>query len=226
MTACGQCFSYAIVQAMLDKSVTVVHAVVSDPWSGKRYQHAWVEKGGRAMDWQSMEAKLGKYPGKGWPVREFYKVYNPKRVKKYSGKEAVALRKQFGHAGPWDKEKLAMELVRCAKLLLASFEGIVNKWRGKGLDIYVFEGASGFVIISELVVPKELRKEGLGTAFMQDITRWADSAGKDMALTPDTTFGGTSVGRLKKFYKRFGFVENKGRNKDFRVRETMIRRAR
>ena len=33
----------------------------------------------------------------------------------------------------------------------------------------------------------------------------------------------TSQARLKKFYKKFGFVENKGRNKDFEISELMYR---
>lgn len=42
-------------------------------------------------------------------------------------------------------------------------------------------------------------------------------------LTPSKDFGGTSVKRLTDFYKRFGFVENKGKNKDFTIRDTMYR---
>ena len=42
-------------------------------------------------------------------------------------------------------------------------------------------------------------------------------------LTPDTSFGGTSINRLKRFYKRFGFIENKGSNKDYEINDTMYR---
>jgi len=58
---------------------------------------------------------------------------------------------------------------------------------------------------------------------MQDIIDYADKNKKKIVLTPSTDFGGTSVNRLKSFYKRFGFVENKGRNKDFQIRDTMYR---
>jgi len=51
----------------------------------------------------------------------------------------------------------------------------------------------------------------------------ADAEGARISLTPDTSFGGTSVSRLKDFYKRFGFVDNKGKNKDFSTRNTMYR---
>ena len=66
--------------------------------------------------------------------------------------------------------------------------------------------------------------KGAGTRFMNELTAEADKNGWTLALTPDDTFGATSVNRLKKFYKRFGFKENKGRNTDFTVNESMVRR--
>lgn len=65
---------------------------------------------------------------------------------------------------------------------------------------------------------------GNGTRFMNDLARLADEKGWTLALTPDDSFGATSVKRLKDFYKRFGFVENRGRNTDFYTRESMLRR--
>ena len=58
---------------------------------------------------------------------------------------------------------------------------------------------------------------------MQDLVNYANQSGKTMALSPSTDFGASSVGRLKDFYKQFGFVENKGRNKDFTISESMYR---
>lgn len=68
------------------------------------------------------------------------------------------------------------------------------------------------------------RGQGNGTRFMEDLSRMADERGWTLALTPDTSFGASSVSRLKKFYKRFGFKDNKGRNTDFYTSESMIRR--
>jgi GNAT superfamily N-acetyltransferase len=76
---------------------------------------------------------------------------------------------------------------------------------------------------SKIVVPKEMRSQGIGTQVMQDITNYADQTGNKVTLTPSTSFGATSVGRLKDFYKNLGFVENKGKLKDFSTRETMYR---
>jgi GNAT superfamily N-acetyltransferase len=76
--------------------------------------------------------------------------------------------------------------------------------------------------LSRIVVPKELRNQGIGTQVMNDLSAFADSIGKRITLTPSSDFGG-SVPKLKTFYKEFGFVENKGRNKDFSTMEAMYR---
>lgn len=77
-------------------------------------------------------------------------------------------------------------------------------------------------ILSRVEVPGDARSLGVGTAVMGRVISAADSAGAVIALTPSSDFGGDKA-RLVDFYKRFGFVENKGRNKDFEISETMYR---
>lgn len=77
--------------------------------------------------------------------------------------------------------------------------------------------------LSRIIVPEGERGTGVGTQIMEDMIQKADEQGARISLTPDTSFGGSSTSRLKDFYKRFGFVENKGRNKDFSTRNTMYR---
>lgn len=91
-----------------------------------------------------------------------------------------------------------------------------------GLYLDLYKTKAGY-ILGKIELPKEERGAGIGTQVMQRIVDMADSEGEVVALTPDTAFGASSKGRLEKFYKRFGFVFNKGRNKDFSFRETMIR---
>ena len=79
------------------------------------------------------------------------------------------------------------------------------------------------VSLSKVVIPKAQRGKGIGTKIMEGITRFADENGKRLVLTPSTDFGGTSISRLTKFYKKFGFVENKGKNKDFTIKDTMYK---
>lgn len=91
-----------------------------------------------------------------------------------------------------------------------------------GLTSVTLSKRGSYVTLTDFVVKE--RNGGYGTRFMNDLTRVADENGWVLVLTPDDTFGASSVSRLKKFYKRFGFQENKGRNADFGTRESMIRR--
>lgn len=76
--------------------------------------------------------------------------------------------------------------------------------------------------LDKLVVPKEKRGSGAGTEFMQALVKAADDDGARLGLTPSGDFGGSKA-RLVEFYRRFGFVPNKGRNKDFELMTGMIR---
>jgi GNAT superfamily N-acetyltransferase len=90
-----------------------------------------------------------------------------------------------------------------------------------GVSLHVFDRGKE-ISVGKIVVPKSERSVGTGTAAMQAITRYADAHGKTISLTPSADFGGTKS-RLVKFYKKLGFVENKGRNKDYEISETMYR---
>ena len=81
----------------------------------------------------------------------------------------------------------------------------------------------GDITIAKIVVPAQARGEGTGTKAMKLLTEYADKTGQRIVLTPSEDFGASSVPRLVGFYKRFGFVENKGRKRDFTTRESMIR---
>lgn len=100
-------------------------------------------------------------------------------------------------------------------------ESIQKKYPDVSVDL--FGDAEKGYELSRIVVPEGERGSGVGTQVMDDMIEMADEQGARISLTPDTTFGGTSVSRLKDFYKRFGFVENKGKNKDFSTRNTMYR---
>jgi GNAT superfamily N-acetyltransferase len=80
--------------------------------------------------------------------------------------------------------------------------------------------------IGTMVVPRELRSQGIGTKVMNELSRYADANNLQIRLNtavPSDGFGTTSQQRLVDFYKRFGFVENKGRNKDFEISHGMYR---
>ena len=89
------------------------------------------------------------------------------------------------------------------------------------IDLSVFENQNGLTL-SKIVVPENQRSEGIGTKVMDDLIDYADKNNLSIGVTPDATFGGSKT-RLESFYKKFGFVRNKGRNKDFTFRETFVR---
>ena len=84
------------------------------------------------------------------------------------------------------------------------------------------EGRSGAVTLNRIQVSDEQKGKGIGAKAMEAITDWADSNTRTVGLTPSGDFGG-SVPKLKQFYKKFGFVENKGKNKDYEVSESFLR---
>ncbi len=99
-------------------------------------------------------------------------------------------------------------------------EAVITK-QFEGVKLNISERRE-VVTISRIEVPKESRDQGTGTRAMEQLVEWADANGKTLALSPSADFGGTKS-RLVDFYKRFGFVENKGRSKDLEISETMIR---
>lgn len=96
-----------------------------------------------------------------------------------------------------------------------------DKLDSLGID-HVISHNKGTTIIYKMIVKKENRNKGLGSKVMKTITNYADAHNHRVALTPLSNFGG-SKSRLITFYKRHDFIENKGKNKDFSIRETMYR---
>lgn len=106
-----------------------------------------------------------------------------------------------------------------------NIEAIENKWRPQGVVLYIFE-YDDYIILDSLIVPPNMRKQGVGSAIMQEIVNYADMVGKRLELSPgqkDDFHGTTSRRRLVNFYKRHGLIENKGRNKDFSISKSMYR---
>lgn len=103
-------------------------------------------------------------------------------------------------------------------------ESLKSELRLRSLEMH--ENKQGDLVLGLIVVPEGSRNSGTGSAAIQRIVDYADRLGKRLILSTsakDPSLGTTSSSRLKRFYKRFGFVENKGRNKDFSVTENMLR---
>ena len=99
-------------------------------------------------------------------------------------------------------------------------EAIEKKWAEQTDYLFLHENRDT-VFLDNMVVKEELRDQGIGTKILEDVIAYADARGKTIALTPTSEFG--TKKRLTGWYKRFGFVENKGKNTDFRLRDTMYR---
>lgn len=95
--ACGECYSYAYARVRADGG-TLVHATVRDPWSGKKYGHAWVEDGGYVYDWQT---SVGLGTGKPRTYAAFYSLYQPEQLRFFDATAAAVAALRHRHYGPW-----------------------------------------------------------------------------------------------------------------------------
>lgn len=104
---------------------------------------------------------------------------------------------------------------------MEAFKGLIEKYSDIRVELYPNEKRQT-VYLTGFIVPMKLRNTGIGTKFMEELVTLCDLTGYKILLTPSDSYGG-SVRRLKEFYKRFGFVENKGENRDFSHREDMYK---
>lgn len=118
-----------------------------------------------------------------------------------------------------------MNWYKYAQLEPSPLGQLMAKWVAQGVRLWLHE-KDGVITLDDIVVPKEHRKQGIGTQIMNEIIDYADRTGQRLVLDPatrDDYHGTTSRGRLIKFYKRFGLQENKGRNKDYSISRSMYR---
>ena len=109
-----------------------------------------------------------------------------------------------------------------------SLKQLEKEQKPLGIDAYTTIESNGNITLHTLRVDKDKRKQGLGSAFMETLCNKADQLGKTIELNLGDRESGetTSKNRLIEFYKRFGFVRNFGRTKDYRLSCQMYRRPR
>jgi ribosomal protein S18 acetylase RimI-like enzyme len=78
------------------------------------------------------------------------------------------------------------------------------------------QSSNGALYLSDLYIKPGFKGQGIGSKVMQEIVAFADKHGLSMVLIPEPDTG--SVQRLVKFYSRFGFKLNQGKNIDFTLR--------
>ena len=85
-----------------------------------------------------------------------------------------------------------------------------------------FREGTPIVEVNLIFIEIPYRGRGHARGAMLQLLRLADAYGWIVTLTPDRHMG-SSLPRLRRFYKSLGFVENRGRNKDFSISESMYR---
>lgn len=81
-----------------------------------------------------------------------------------------------------------------------------------------------FLSLNSIEIFPEFRKKGYGKKALEEIIDYANENNKIIELTPESyRSGGMSTNQLKKWYKGFGFVENKGTYKDFGTMASMFK---
>ena len=103
-----------------------------------------------------------------------------------------------------------------------SLQEIKDKYKEDTDVLNIFENKNA-ISLGNLVVKKELRNKGKGQQILNDIIDYANKTGKTITLTPTSEFN--TKEKLKKWYKANGFVENKGKNTDFTISDTMYKLA-
>jgi len=104
----------------------------------------------------------------------------------------------------------------------------VDEWAARmradhpDLKLDIAQTGAGPVVLSRIVLPKASRGKGTGSEIMRSLTDLADERGLTLALTPSGDYGG-SVARLRRFYESFGFVRNKGKNRNYDTTEDYVR---
>lgn len=126
-------------------------------------------------------------------------------------------KRYYGDLEAWRKRQGYVD----ENLLRENLNALEAKYQDK-LDKFWVSERGRDIELAAIVVKKEYRNQGIGSQVMKDLCAYADSVQKIISLTPDKVYGGT-VSRLKDFYKSFGFVENKGKNKDYGISNAMYR---
>jgi 2'-5' RNA ligase len=84
------------------------------------------------------------------------------------------------------------------------------------------QGGNHYIAIDKIFIDKNFRGKNYANDAMRILFEYADKNNIIVTLTPDNMWG-ASIPKLKAWYKSLGFVENKGRKKDFQTMQLMYR---
>lgn len=118
-------------------------------------------------------------------------------------------------------ESIAQEVDKLKFVIQDELDAIIQKYESQGMNCWIYLKGDSIHVASIKIINKSERKKGLGSALMLEIIQVCDKYNLLCTLTPANTE--TPMNVLLAFYRKFGFVPNKGRNKDFRFMDSMIR---
>ncbi len=88
--------------------------------------------------------------------------------------------------------------------------------------LHITETAMGTIEIGLIRIYSRFQGKGVASDIMKQVIDYADSTNRVVHLTPTDEWGSDKK-RLTEFYSTFGFVKNAGSNKDYRIKDTMLR---
>jgi predicted GNAT family N-acyltransferase len=120
-----------------------------------------------------------------------------------------------------EKSGLDMSDAKMSKNNQTTLESIKQSLKGNGVNLTISEDEKQ-INLMKILVEESSRGKGKAKSAMRSIIDHADISGKSIVLSPTNEFGANKK-RLTDFYKSLGFVENKGKNKNYEVSEEMYR---
>lgn len=95
------------------------------------------------------------------------------------------------------------------------FEKYIHKKFGEVLDKFMvyYDATTKAMELTDLYIKPEFYGKGYGSQIMIELTQFADSKKLPIVLIPESETGSNE--KLINFYKKFNFVINTGRNKNF-----------
>ena len=99
------------------------------------------------------------------------------------------------------------------KSLVQQFENSLKQKYPQIEQLGMYIQSGGSLYISDLYIKPEFIGQGFGSTIMQEMVQFADKYKLPIVLLPEAERGSNT--KLILFYKKFGFVVNTGRHKDF-----------
>ena len=144
-----------------------------------------------------------------------HKLINEAWSQKYKDSIDCSRPRGFSQKAHCDGKKKVNE-----SLDISTLENDIYEMLGVHVELY---DRGDHLVLNRVFVPSDARGVSLGTQAMEAVVDFAGKNHMDVYLTPSTSYGASSVGRLENFYKRFGF--QKKPREDYKSRNSMVRYA-